>query len=98
MNDLANIYHDIGKIEKSIELLQEVIRIRSRVPGDELRLTLFAKHDLAVSYDHIGRRDEALLLFEEVVEGMNKTPGFQPRTIQLATQRRDSLRLKIRGP
>ena len=72
----ARVYYERGQYKESIELEEQIVKIRETVLGNEDLLTLIARHNLAVSYKEVpDRRQDALRLLEPLVETRTRILG-----------------------
>ena len=79
----ALVYSENGRIQKALELSEQVVAVRKRTLGDEHPLTLTSMHNLSISYSDVGRIQEALELSEQVVVVMKRTQGEEhPDTLR----------------
>ena len=80
--NLARSLEDMGRVDDSIGLFQQVVEGWSRVLGEKHPDTLNARRDLAGALNKSGRVDEALVMFERVLAASIDIYGqYQPATL-----------------
>ena len=60
INNLANSYHDAGRRDEALTMVEEMLILRRKFCEPEHFDTLKTMINLAVSYDKSGRKDEAV--------------------------------------
>jgi len=64
-NNLAMIYHELGRIKDALPLFEKGYRLTTDVLGEKHPKTLISRNNLASNYTKLGRLYEALPLFEK---------------------------------
>jgi tetratricopeptide (TPR) repeat protein len=72
---LATSYDEAGRLDKALNLREQVLGLSRKVNGLEKPDTLNSMNNLANSYDEAGRLDEALNLREQVLALLRKVSG-----------------------
>jgi tetratricopeptide (TPR) repeat protein len=85
--NLAVVYWGQGKLDQSIPLFEEVLRIRERTLGRKDPTTLNIIANLGVNYRDAGRLADAIVLLEEAHEAVKDQPG----TAWIATALADAI-------
>jgi CHAT domain-containing protein/TPR repeat protein len=79
MNDLALIYHDIGRLSEALLLSEKCYRLSKDVLKEKHPAALTSINNLALIYQTIGRLYEALPLFEKGYSFSKKVFGEKHR-------------------
>jgi len=83
-NSLANLYTVIGKLDESIAMLEEVVKVTETNLGTENNLSLIAKSSLASAYDSSGQIEKALKLQEEILTIQKRVFGEDHYSVGLS--------------
>jgi serine/threonine-protein kinase len=75
MNNLAMAYHDAGRFDKAIPLLEKTLHGRRARLGEKHADTVETMNDLAVAYWQSGEVSRAIPLYEEALASMRATLG-----------------------
>ena len=75
MNKMVEVYNDIGKYSKALEICKEVYEKRKKILGPNHPNTLLVLNNLALTYAKIGEYVKALELNKEVYEKRRKILG-----------------------
>jgi serine/threonine protein kinase len=75
MNNLASAYHDAGRLDLAIPLLETTLGKRRAVLGDDDRNTVETMNDLAVAYWKNGQISRAIPLYEATLAKIRKKLG-----------------------
>ncbi len=67
MNNLANLYEEVGQSDKALPLAEETVKVMRELFGTQSRETLVTMHGLALQYHSMGRDQEALELEMETL-------------------------------
>ena len=67
MNNLANSYHALGRLDDALRLREETLGLRKARLGPDHPDTLGSMNNLATSYDALGRHADALRLREKTL-------------------------------
>ncbi len=65
LNNLANLYQDLGSLSKALPLLEKSYRLSKEVLGEKHPFTLLTLNNLALIFQNLGRLSEALPLYEK---------------------------------
>ncbi len=68
METIGRVYFNLGEYEPSIEMLEESLRIRRRVLGEDHGDVAAVKNELAVSLTNTAEYDRALSLLQDALE------------------------------
>ena len=75
MNKMVEVYNDIGKYSKALEISKEVYKKTREILGEDNPATLFLLNTLALTYQNTGNYVKALKLNKEVYEKRRKILG-----------------------
>jgi tetratricopeptide (TPR) repeat protein len=84
MNNLASAYANMGKLDRSVPLFEETLRLARKELGPDHPHTLKTTVNLAASYRDSKRLAEAIALMEEAVERARQLPGGIPSDMKWA--------------
>jgi tetratricopeptide (TPR) repeat protein len=80
--DLARAYHQTGRVDDAIPLVEQVLAARERLFGADHPGTLASRNNLASAYRATGRAADAIGLFEENLAACERLFGADhPRTL-----------------
>jgi Tetratricopeptide repeat len=80
--DLARAYHQTGRVDDAIPLVEQVLAARERLFGADHPGTLAWRNNLASAYRAIGRAADAIPLFEENLAACERLFGADhPKTL-----------------
>jgi len=80
--DLARAYHQTGRVDDAIPLVEQVLAARERLFGADHPGTLASRNNLASAYRATGRAADAIGLFEENLAACERLFGTDhPRTL-----------------
>jgi tetratricopeptide (TPR) repeat protein len=65
----------MGKLDQSLKIGEEVLRLRRKLWGNEYEFTLVSMNNLGLVYRDLGRSKDALLCFEEAERIARRTLG-----------------------
>ena len=77
MNNLARGYWSAKKLDRSIPLFEECLKLRRVKLGEDHPDTMMTKANLGVNYRDAGRLAEALPLLEEANRAVRKYPTLR---------------------
>ena len=81
-NNLANAYHDAGRLNEAIPLHEQNLEDRTRILGPHHPHTLNSRNNLAGAYQTAGRLNEAIPLFEQTLKDFENLLGpHHPHTL-----------------
>jgi tetratricopeptide (TPR) repeat protein/CHAT domain-containing protein len=75
LNNLANLYADMGQYDKPLPLYEQALAIKKKVLGEEHPDYANSLNDLAILYAYMGQYDKALPLFEQALAIRKKVLG-----------------------
>jgi hypothetical protein len=80
--DLARAYHETGRVDDAIPLVEQVLAARERLFGADHPGTLASRNNLASAYRATGRAADAIPLFEENLAACERLFGADhPKTL-----------------
>jgi tetratricopeptide (TPR) repeat protein len=80
--DLARAYHQTGRVDDAIPLVEQVLAARERLFGADHPGTLASRNNLASAYRATGRAADAIPLFEENLAACERLFGADhPKTL-----------------
>jgi tetratricopeptide (TPR) repeat protein len=80
--DLARAYHQTGRVDDAIPLVEQVLAARKRLFGADHPGTLASRNNLASAYRATGRAADAIPLFEENLAACERLFGADhPKTL-----------------
>jgi len=80
--DLARAYHQTGRVDNAIPLVEQVLAARERLFGADHPGTLASRNNLASAYRATGRAADAIPLFEENLAACERLFGADhPKTL-----------------
>jgi tetratricopeptide (TPR) repeat protein len=83
MNNLSNIYSDLGRSKESIEVLEKALEVMLRILGNEHPDTIKTMKNLSIRYNDAGRIEEAVEISDKELEYYKRTLGEEdPSTMK----------------
>jgi tetratricopeptide (TPR) repeat protein len=75
LDDLAETYHDLGKLSEAAEMHEQVLEKRKKVLGEDHPDTLTSMDNVAELYGRLGRLDEAAEIEGQALQKSRKSRG-----------------------
>jgi tetratricopeptide (TPR) repeat protein len=74
-NNLADAYHEAGRLDDAIPLLEQTLADYARVLGPDHPDTLTSRNNLATTYQEAGRLDDAMALHQQTLADYARVLG-----------------------